>query len=231
MNADLKCFWVKETQHLVKVDSRRSSKRGRFSVKWINGFPNGPFPASFYFIFVFSVTVDTVDGKEFADDLIREHSPLGEGSQYSWSPVLLIWIQLVHCIQKTTYFICRSRSILSNWRPAVQWSFHQRWVISGLIQTAGRHNNCPKPINVPLCLWNVYTETTTSQLLWIVFNKYNVMFTYLLLKRDSLTTQIHPLHFVLCLTKSLPPHTIIRFMRGSSLSFWLISNNCQTSNH
>ena len=32
---------------------------------------------------------------------------------------------------KTTYFLCWSSPVLLNWRPAVKWSFPQRWVFSG----------------------------------------------------------------------------------------------------
>ena len=46
-----------------------------------------------------------------------------EHSLYGWSPVLQVWIQLLHYIQKTTYFLTWSCPLLLNWRPAVQWSF------------------------------------------------------------------------------------------------------------
>ena len=58
----------------------------------------------------------------------REHSLLGEGSLYGMSPVLIVWIDLLHYVQETTYFLCWSSPVLLNWRPAVQWSFPQRWV-------------------------------------------------------------------------------------------------------
>ena len=60
----------------------------------------------------------------------REHSLLGEGSLYGMSPVLIVWIDLLHYVQETTYFLCWSSPVLLNWRPAVQWSFPQRWAFS-----------------------------------------------------------------------------------------------------
>ena len=37
-----------------------------------------------------------------------EHSPMGEASQYNWSPVLQVWIQLLHYKQKTAIFLVKS---------------------------------------------------------------------------------------------------------------------------
>ena len=61
----------------------------------------------------------------------KNNSLLGEISLNGWSPVLQVWIQLLHYIRKTTYFLCWSSPVLLNWRPAVKWSFPQRWVFSG----------------------------------------------------------------------------------------------------
>ena len=53
----------------------------------------------------------------------REHSLLGDVSLNGWSPVLQVWIQLLHYIQITAYFLFWSVPVLLNWRPAVQWVF------------------------------------------------------------------------------------------------------------
>ena len=58
-----------------------------------------------------------------------EHSPLGEVSLYNWSPVWQVWTQLLHPILITASFLSWSNPIVLNWRPAVAWSFPQRWVI------------------------------------------------------------------------------------------------------
>ena len=48
----------------------------------------------------------------------REHSLLGEVFITSWSPVLQVWIQLLHYLQIRTYFLLRSNLVLLK-----QWSF------------------------------------------------------------------------------------------------------------
>ena len=50
----------------------------------------------------------------------KEHSPLGEGSLYGWSPVLKGCIRLLHKIQTKLYFLHWSVPVLLNWRPAIQ---------------------------------------------------------------------------------------------------------------
>ena len=60
----------------------------------------------------------------------RENSPLRKGSLYSWSPVWQGWIQLLHYLEKITYFLFWSYSVLLNWRPAIQWFFLQWQVFS-----------------------------------------------------------------------------------------------------
>ena len=39
---------------------------------------------------------------------------------YGLSPVLQVYIQVLHYIQKPTYLLCWSSQLLLNWRPAVQ---------------------------------------------------------------------------------------------------------------
>ena len=45
----------------------------------------------------------------------------GGVSLYRWPPVVLVWIQQLHYIQISTYFLLWSNHVLLNWRPAVQW--------------------------------------------------------------------------------------------------------------
>ena len=56
--------------------------------------------------------------------LTTENNHLGGGEGEvplkGWSPVLQVWIQLLHYIQITTYFLFWSNIALINWRPAVQ---------------------------------------------------------------------------------------------------------------
>ena len=40
----------------------------------------------------------------------REHSPMGEVSLYGWPPVLQVWIQLLHSIQKHIFFLGQVQS-------------------------------------------------------------------------------------------------------------------------
>ena len=39
--------------------------------------------------------------------LITEHSLLGEESLYGWYPILQAWIQLLHYMQKKTFFFVK----------------------------------------------------------------------------------------------------------------------------
>ena len=50
----------------------------------------------------------------------RTLAVVGEVYLYSWSPLLQVWIQLLHYTQKTTLFLPWSRPVLLNCRPAVQ---------------------------------------------------------------------------------------------------------------
>ena len=81
------------------------------------------FRVSVYYSFLFN----------YLFTLIREHSPLGEGSLYSWSPVQHDWNWPMKEILFYLYLVKQSNATLLNWRPAIQWCFPQRWVFSTFI--------------------------------------------------------------------------------------------------
>ena len=97
---------------------------------------------------------------------IREHSLLGEASLYGWSPVLQGCIRLLHKIQIKSYFLHWSVPVLLNWRPAIQWSFPQRWVFSVWIQV------CGNPFLYVLCMFVCCRYTCLCNVLFCCVSTY-----------------------------------------------------------
>ena len=73
-----------------------------------------------------------------SSNLIKRTLTVGDVSLYGWSPVLGTSLGSAASIHtKTTYFLCWSSHGLLNWRPAVQGSFLERWMLSAITYNNG----------------------------------------------------------------------------------------------
>ena len=70
-------------------------------------------------------------------------------------------------IKKTTYFLCLSCLIFSNWRPAEQWYFPQRWVFFGSTHGYMKHLFSPilknGPTTASFCLFSSFSNTNYTE--------------------------------------------------------------------
>ena len=84
----------------------------------------------------------------------EDHSLWEELSLYGWSPVLEIWIQLLHYIQKQ-HIAPWSNPMLLNCTPSVQWSFPLKWAVWpdwAIYWTLGNFSKPLATINLPKSL-------------------------------------------------------------------------------